>query len=75
MNCISECALNILNGNVALKGCVKHKLSKHRLASCRLVDRRVPLQGKERLIVHRGGILLPLLTAIIPTHASLIAAK
>jgi len=31
VNCISECALNVLNGNVALTGCVKLKLSKHRL--------------------------------------------
>jgi hypothetical protein len=31
VNCISECVLNVLNGNVALTGCVKRKLSKHRL--------------------------------------------
>jgi hypothetical protein len=75
VNCISEIVLNVLNGNVALTGCVKRKLSKHRLALCRLVDRRVPLQGKKRLIVQRGGFLLPILTAILPTLAALIAAK
>ena len=32
VNCISECVLNVLNGNVALTSCVKHKVSKHRLA-------------------------------------------
>jgi hypothetical protein len=74
-NCISECALNVLNVNVALTGCVKLKLSKHRLALRRLVDRRVPLQGKKRFIFQRGGFLLPLLTSILPTLASLIAAK
>ena len=75
VNCISECVLNVLNGNVALTGCVKRKLSKHRLALRRLVDRRVTLQGKKRLIVQRGGFLLPLMKAILPTLASLTAAK
>jgi hypothetical protein len=75
VNCISECILNVLNGNVALTGCVNRKLSKHRLALRRLVDKRVPLYGKKRLIVHRGGFLLLLLTAILPTLASLEAAK
>ena len=51
VNCISECVLNVLNGNVALTGCVKLKLSKHRLALRKLVDGHVPLQGKKRLIV------------------------
>ena len=55
VNSISECVLNVLNGNVALTGCVKRKLSKHRLALRKLVDRHVPLQGKELLIVQRGG--------------------
>jgi len=54
VNSISECVLNILNGNVALTGCVKRKLSKHTLALRRLVDRRVPIQGKKRLILQRG---------------------
>ena len=41
VNCISECVLNVLNGNVALTSCVKRNISKHRLALRRLVDRRV----------------------------------
>ena len=45
VNCISECVLNVPNGNVALTGCVKRKLSIHRLSLRKLVDRRVPLQG------------------------------
>jgi len=67
--------LNVLNGNVALTGCVKRKLNKHRLALRRLVDKRIPLQGKKMLNVQRGGFLLPLLTAILPTLASVIAVK
>ena len=75
LNCISECVLNVLKGNVALTGSVKRRLSKHRLAFQKLVDRRVPLQCKKWLILQRGGFLLPLLTAILPTLPTLIGAK
>ena len=46
VNCISECVLNVVNGNVALTGFVKRKLGKQCLALRKLVDRRVPLQCK-----------------------------
>jgi len=72
VSCISDCVLNVLKGNVELTGCVKRKLSKQMLALRRLVDRCVPLQGKKLLIVQRGFFLLHQLTAILPTHASLI---
>ena len=75
MNYISEFVLNVLNGNIALTGCEKRKISKPRLALRKLLDRQVPLPGKKRFIVKRGGLLLPLLAAVLPTLASLIAAK
>ena len=46
VNCFSECVLNFLNGNVGLKGCGKRKLSKHKLALRKLVDKQVTLQSK-----------------------------
>ena len=60
MNCISECVLNVLSRNIALKGCEKRKLSKHNL-----VDRQVTLPGKKRLIVQSRSFLLPLLAAVL----------
>ena len=75
MYCISECDLNVLNGNIALTGCEKGKSSKHKLALRKLVDRQVSLQGKKRIIVQSGGFLLPSLVADLPTLASLIASK
>ena len=39
LNCISECVLNVLNGNIALRGCEKRKLSQHNLALSKLVDK------------------------------------
>ena len=72
LNSISECVLNVLNGNVRLSSCVTRKLRKHRHVLRAVADRRVPLSGKKRLIVQRGGFLLPLLSAVLPTIASLI---
>ena len=69
-NCISECVLKVLNGNVALTCCVNRKLSKHKLALRKNVDRQVHITGKTRLIFQRGGFILPLLAAILPTLAS-----
>ena len=56
MNCISECVLNVLNGNIALTGCEKRKLNNHILALRKLVDKQVPITGKKRLILHRLGV-------------------
>src|SRR5215469_2539513 len=72
VNVINECALNLLRGNVKLTGCQKKKLCKHRGLLRRLADRRVPLSAKKKAIVQRGGFLLPLLGAVLPTIASLI---
>jgi hypothetical protein len=69
---ISECVLNVLNGNVRLSSCVTRKLRKHRDVQRAVADKLVPLSSKKRLIVQRGGFLLPLLSAVLPTIANLI---
>ena len=47
-------------------------MRKYRLQLRTVVDRRVPVARKKKLIVQRGGFLVPLLTAVLPTLASLI---
>jgi len=37
-----------------------------------VADKRVPLSNKKKLIVQRGGFLLPLLSTVLPAIASLI---
>jgi len=71
-NCISECVLNVLNGNIKLTGSETSKLQKFMVALRKVSDRRVPISKKKKIIVQHGGILLPLLSAILPTLASLI---
>jgi hypothetical protein len=72
VNSICECVLNVLNGNVKLSDCVKRKLRKQKNVLRKVVDKRVPISGKKKLIVQRGGFLLPLLSAVLPALATLI---
>jgi len=72
VNCISECVLNVLNGNIKLTGCDTRKVQKHKAALRMVAERHVPLSAKKKLIVQRGGFLLPLLSAVLLTIASLI---
>ena len=74
VNSISECVLNLLNGNIK-SGCVTRKLQKHRAALRKVSDMRVPLSKKNKLIVQRGGFLLLLLSAVLPTLAGPIFRK
>ena len=69
---ISECILNILNGNVKLAGFKTRKLRNHRVTLRKVADKRVPLSTKKKLTIQRVGILLTLLYAVLPAIASLI---
>ena len=69
---LSECSLNLLRGNVKLTPCQKRTLRKYRLHLRKLADKRVSLSAKKKAIVQRGGFLLPLLGAVLPTIASVL---
>ena len=72
LNNISECVLNVLNGNIQLSNCAKRKLKKRKSNLRSLVDKRLPLTAKKRSILQRGGFLLPLLIGVLPTLVSLL---
>ena len=69
---MSECVLNVLKGNITLSVCNTCKLNKHKSTLRKVADRHVPLSAKERFMVQRGVFVLLLLSAILPTIASLI---
>jgi len=72
LNSISECILNVLNGKVKLSGCSTRKLRQHKATLRKVADKQVPLSTKKKLLVQRGGFLLPLLSAVVPAIDSLI---
>ena len=69
LQCLSECALNILKGNVKLKPSDKARLTKYRQKLRKVADKRVSLIEKHN-IVQTGGFALALMA---PLMAPLIA--
>jgi hypothetical protein len=69
---IAELALNILNWNCNFSKSVVERLRKHKTVKRRLLGSGSSLGKKRNLIVQRGGILLPLLTAALSALPSLI---
>ena len=53
---LSECALNILKGNVLLKKGQKERLRRHRKNLHLLADKTVPKKQKEK-VIQKGGLL------------------
>ena len=69
---ISECALNVLRGNINLSDCRKKRLRMFKGRLRTVVDKRVPLASTKRLINQPAGFLVPLLSAVLPTLVSCI---
>jgi len=69
---LGECALNVLRGNVKVGSCSRRKLRKHRGLLRKIADKSVSSAKKRKIIVQRGGFLLPLLSAVLPVLASLV---
>ena len=65
VNSRSECALNVLWGNVKLSECQKRKLHKHKAVIRKVGAKNVPVAARRQIIVQRGGFLLPLLSAVL----------
>jgi len=75
INTVCECAHNTLCGNIPLSSAQKSKLAKHKALLRKLGNRRIALQKKRKLLVQKGGALLPLLigpilSALLSTVAS-----
>jgi len=62
----------VLRDNLKLTACQKKRLRKFKVPLRALADKRVPILTKKHLINQQGGFLVPLLSATLPTIASLI---
>ena len=68
LQCLSECAHNILKGNVPLKSTEKSQLTKYKQKIRKVANKKTSLKQKQK-IVQTGGflpaLLAPLLTSVI----------
>jgi hypothetical protein len=69
---INECILNVLHNKLQLTACQKKRLRKFKSPLRKLADKGVTVATKKQILIQRGGFLVPLLSAILPTIASLI---
>jgi hypothetical protein len=72
IQCLCECALNILNGNVPLKNSDFQRLSKYKQQLRNLSDPDIHFNQK-RDVLQRGGFLPLLLTPILTLAGQLLA--
>lgn len=64
LNCISECCLNILQGNIPLSFREKAKLEKHAKKIRDLTHKKLSIKNKKK-ILQTGGFLPALLSPVI----------
>ena len=62
---IVECAINTLNGNHKLNKDEKTKLSKYKNRLRALVNPKISFKSKRKLLIQKGGFIVPLLTSIL----------
>ena len=74
LDCISECAKNVLKGNVPLTARQKTKLRRSRKDLRALSAKKTALR-KKRHILQRGGFLTALLPPILGVLANLLLPK
>ena len=68
LKCLSECAYNILRGNVKLTPAQKARLTKYKQKLRKVADRKTNLKQKQKLVQTGGflpALLAPLLTSVI----------
>ena len=73
MNCLCECALNVLNGNIPLKPSEKKKIKKYKRHLRVLSDRKTGAQKKKRVLRQKGGFLGALLTPVLSALGGLLS--
>lgn len=72
---ICEAADNALKGNVILTARQKRKLARHRNILRSLSKRGETWRKKKKIIVQKGGFLLPLLIPVISTLVGALLSK
>lgn len=65
IDCVGECCLNIIKGNVRLSNAQKHQLRSRKNHIRLLSKKQVPVSHKKKIINQKGGFLLPLLGSVL----------
>ena len=72
IQCICECVFNCLKGNVQLLKDEKIQLSKYKQPLRDLIKNRQSIKNKRKILVQKGGAILPFLLPAIVESIKLI---
>jgi hypothetical protein len=72
VNCVSECCHNILKGNVPLTDKQKICLNKHKEKLRKIVDKKIGLRAKQKIIQKGGFPLAAILAPVASVLSSLL---
>jgi hypothetical protein len=75
IQCISECVLNCLNGNIHLMKDEKTKLQKFKNNLRDLVKSRQSLKNQRNILIQKGGYILPVILPAIIESLKLLFTK
>ena len=64
INCISECCINVLNGNVPLSGSQKAKLTRYKRQIRNVAGKATSLKNKTK-VIQTGGFITALLGPLL----------
>jgi hypothetical protein len=71
VNTLCECVLNVLKGNVPVTSVQKRRLAKYKKDLRKLVDKRVNVTAKKR-VLQKGGLFGVLIKALAPILSPII---
>ena len=71
---ILECVLNVCNGNVHINSDDFMKLKPYNRTFKKLIDKKIDIGQKRKIIIQKGGFLQVLIPAIISGLASIISS-
>ena len=72
---LCECVCNLYAGNIPMTDTQRRILQHHGKSMSLLMNRRVPLQHKRKVLNQRGGFLGALLAAAVPAVMSLLNGR
>jgi hypothetical protein len=71
---LCECILNLLNGNINISDEKFNQLKSYKHSFRKILDKKLNLKSKKKLIIQKGGFLEILLPAVISGLSAIISS-
>ena len=72
INCICDCCLNVVKGNLQINQTQKKKLGRHAVSIRALSKKGQSLKKRKQILIQKGGFLPALIAPVLSLAASVI---